>query len=165
MVWRPHLTSEDFVQMEVSDQVRVWDDLPEIWQQQILLHPRTPFEVLWHAMKTQPIWIGYVRDDIPPAMMWDLLLHQALEVGGVNCGMVRHPALTEEMLLILTDLCGNLGRDDIDKHKNAGPAVLTRLARDPDDAAVRRRARQKIRAGEELRAIVQRLRSWGERTP
>lgn len=166
MGWHPFLNVEDFNLIDVADQARVWDDLPEVWQRQVLRHPHATFEVRWHAIRTNPYWVevvGHIRDDVPPDSMWDLILHQIEEDGVINGYYVGHPALKEEMLLVLCDLCSPYARETIENHRNAGTLVLERLATDPDEKVLRDRARKKLKAGDELRAIVERLRSWGER--
>lgn len=160
---------EDFRQMDVADQVRVWDDLPAIWQQEIVCHGPTPFEVLWHAVKVAPWYserVGFVRDEVPSDMLWDTILHQALEGHIIPWFIAGHPALSEDMLLVLCDLCTAYCGERILGHKNASPAIASRFANYPDDDGVRRRARKALKAGAALRSVFQkmgpRVRTWND---
>lgn len=149
------MSVEDLLQLGLDDLRRLWVDLPEIFHWALVHHPRTPPLLLWHAVKISDRWaweLGWVRDDIPADLVWDLFLYQALEMEQINGSLVRHPSVPPELLEVLTDL-GDAGvRYDLLDHRQVTDEVLARLAHDPD-REIKREATKRLRARRALRRM------------
>lgn len=148
------IDAEGLLQLGAEDLRRVWDDLPEMYQDTLICHPRIPLSLLLHAVKTGPwrAWrMGWYRDGISPELAWALLFYCAFTLKVVDGIIVRHPSVTPDMLAVLMEI-GDAGvRCNILDSRNVTVEVLERLAHDPH-RDIRREAAKRLRMTKQRRS-------------
>lgn len=155
MAWPALIDPDDLLQLSLEDLRRVWDDLPELYQDALVTHPRTPPLLLWHAVMTGPwrVWrMGWVRDDIPQELAWDLFVLGAFSMRPLFKDIARHQSLTPDMLVVLTELGDSDVRWQLVNHRNVPDEVLERLAHDPH-REIKRYATKTLKARRALRGL------------
>ncbi|PIP84777.1 MAG: hypothetical protein COR54_02250 [Elusimicrobia bacterium CG22_combo_CG10-13_8_21_14_all_63_91] len=138
---------EDLLQVGLDDLKRLWVDLPEIYRDALVKHPKTPALLLWHAAMSNRYWtfrVGDLRDDIPSELVWDWCLHILLDFGNDPWGFGRHPSLGVDHLAVLTELGGLNCRSALLFRQDIADEALERLSRDPH-RDIRRRAVKLLR--------------------